>query len=383
MATEWPGQQAGESLEDREAFYALLDAAPLEALLPLAREAAAHPAFDEVVAFEIGARVADALLRAGRFPELEGVLDTWRRLAPEVHEASAEVLAWRTELALLRPGSPVGSALDALARVDPLGGAVQRLAEWCLYRGLVKPALAGLCEAWPHVLACDVLSLPLKEAFSARLVLTGLDVAQAHVAGGAEAALREALTSFGGRGLDPRWFEGLMRVRTGLTPWRASPDSLARLSLGELARVLRVGVMALEVELRTEHGWPLGRTQLLHPGLLARVLDSPGVRAGLWTEPEELAVLLPDLGLLERWAGTPSEERFAHPHAHAAVALALRPWGAWLLRLGWIRPEALAGWWSQVPRALAALPASLAEATSDAALALEVQRGLLSPPPPP
>jgi hypothetical protein len=63
-------------------FYERLQAASVDEKLVLAREAAGHPGFDEEDAFEVGSRVEEALNQAGRYAELEGLLDAWRERAP-------------------------------------------------------------------------------------------------------------------------------------------------------------------------------------------------------------------------------------------------------------------------------------------------------------
>ncbi|MET0402818.1 MAG: hypothetical protein ABW123_10465, partial [Cystobacter sp.] len=132
-------------------FYARWDAAPLEEKLWLAREAASRSDFGEEDAFEVGSRLEEVLETAGRYAEFEGVLDAWRERAGRVHDAEPAVATWRVELALRLPGRDLEGALVALARRTGDCALVTRLAEWCLYRGRLEEARAGLVEGWSRV----------------------------------------------------------------------------------------------------------------------------------------------------------------------------------------------------------------------------------------
>jgi hypothetical protein len=134
--------------------------------------------------------------------------------------------------------------------------------------------------------------------------------------------------------------------------------------------------MAFERELRTCYGWPLGRTQLLHPWLLLLLPEVPrGGRAPPEPPREPAALLLPSEGVLGEWARPGSDSRYRHPHAEAAVAAALLPWGHFLRQLGLISAEAHAAWRVHVTRALARLPEQFSLA-DDPALEEEVRQAL-------
>src|SRR6187401_2183613 len=96
-------------------FYARWDEATVDEKLRLAREAASCPGLDEEDAFEVGSRLEQALEEAGRYAELELVLDEWKERAARVHEAEPAVATWRVELALRLPGRDVKGALVSLA----------------------------------------------------------------------------------------------------------------------------------------------------------------------------------------------------------------------------------------------------------------------------
>jgi hypothetical protein len=343
-------EQAPEGLPS--SFYARFESATLDERLTLACEAARHPGFDEEDAFEVGSRLEEVLEAHGRHAELEAVLDAWREAAPRVHDAEPAVRTWRVELALRRPGGDVRGALEALARSTGDAPLVTRLAEWCLYRGRVEAADAGLVEAWPRVREDESLAEWTRVDYVTRAVLTRMDAGLRGDPLLSEAALSALLVPFD-RAV-PHWAGEALGLRTGRTPWgaRLSGEPLARPS-ERFFDAQRALVMAFEPELRLRQGWPWGRTQLLFPELfhlLPGPLDAggPGARPG--------RVLLPSWTDLEQWVRTQSEERALHPHVHAAVALALRPWGEYLCGLGLVDAEEWAEWWAAAWSVLVLLP---------------------------
>lgn len=345
--------------------------------LALAREAAAHPRFDEEAAFEVGIRVVEALEKAGRYPELESVLDAWKERAPEVHDSEPAVLAWRGVLALMVPGRDVAAALIMLATVAPSNDAVEKLAEWSLFRGRVKEAWAGLEAAWPRVKDDEALFGWALQQFANRFILTTVDAALVEEPDMPVERLRERLAPFDELEPDPRWIRDVVVLRPGQEVWKGSPESFAGISREALHAEQWALAMALEPELLARHGWPRGRTQLVHPELVNLMPEPPGKKAAWKAAGRPAALLLPKPEALERWAKEPSDDRYFHPHVHAATALALLPWGDFLLRLGLVDEAELAGWRARVPGALAALPESLGRLTDDPTLAGEVRQGLL------
>jgi hypothetical protein len=354
----------------RESFTA----APLDLQLVLAREAAADPRFDSEEALEVG-RVLRRLLReAGRGAELEAVLATWEACAPHIYRAEPALLGWRVECALLRPGADARGALLGLAawrgHIVPL----LKLAEWCLYRGQVGAALAGLSAAWPGVRDSPSLFLWDVEDFAQRAVFTALDAALLRELPPGKGWLREQLESFGP--LAPGWLEHAEARRAGTLAWSGEPRSWPQLSAEQLHLEQQALLMSFERELRTRHGWPLGRTQLLHPWLLLLLPEVPqGGRAPPEPLREPAALLLPSEWVLGEWARPGSDSRYRHPHAEAAVAAALLPWGHFLRQLGLISAEAHAAWRVRVTRALARLPEQFSLA-DDPALEEEVRQAL-------
>ncbi len=368
MSKERLERAAGEEGLPLE-FYERLEAAPLDEKLALALEAARHPGFDEEDVSEMGRHLEQALDAAGRYAELEGLLEAWKERAPRAHEAGPAVLTWRVELALRLPGRDVTGALTTLAR--ELGDAERllRLAEWCLYRGRLDSAHAGLLEAWPRVREAEELAEWTRVDYVSRAVLTSMDAALREAPDLSLARLSVRLSPFA-RAV-PHWVEQALALRTGRERWRhLSPRALLDLPPGALFDEQRALVMALEPELRMRQGWPWGRTQLVFPELF-HLLPGPLGHGGRVSRPGEL--LLPVLGDLEHWVSSASEERSLRPHMHAATALALRPWGEFLHRLGLVEDAELADWWEHAWALLAALPEQFTGA-KDPMLQEEVRR---------
>jgi hypothetical protein len=166
--------------------------------------------------------------------------------------------------------------------------------------------------------------------------------------------------------------EQALALRTGREPWKEPPGSLLQVAPAAFFDEQRALVMALEPELRVRQGWPWGRTQLIYPELY-HLLPGPVGQDGERKRPARL--LLPDLGDLSHWAGSFPEDRGLHPHVHAATALALRPWGEFLHRLGLVEDEELSVWWEGAWQALGPLPEQLAVG-NDPALVEELHRYL-------
>jgi hypothetical protein len=348
--------------------------APLELRLAMAREVSADPRFDSDDALELGRRLRGSLREAGRRAELEEVLAAWEAQAPRAYRAEPALLGWRVECALERPGAEVQEALLALASWKGHLVPLLKLAEWCLYRGRVEAALAGLAAAWPGVRDSPRLFGWDIEDFAQRTVFTLLDAALLREPEPAEPWLRTQLEPIGP--LLPGWLERARACRTGAWQERASPERWAQLSVEQIHQEQQSLVMAFEHTLRTEHDWPLGRTQLLHPWLLVLLPEAPrGLRALQEPSREPAALLLPAEWVLKEWARSGSDSRYRHPHAEAAVASALLPWGHFLRRLGLIGEHAHAAWRVHVTRALARLPEQFSSA-DDSALEQEVRRAL-------
>ncbi|HZI03729.1 MAG TPA: hypothetical protein VEZ71_06890 [Archangium sp.] len=352
-------------------FYERLRAASVDEKLVLAREAAGHPGFDEEDAFEVGSHVEEALNEAGRYREFEGLLDAWRERAPRVYEAEPAVRTWRVELALRLPGRDVKEALVSLARRTGDAALVSRLAEWCLYRGRLHEARAGLLEAWPRVREDETLAEWTLVDYVTRAVLTCMDAGLREEPGLSLERLNEQLSLFD-RAV-PHWVAQGLELRTGRRPWvRREGTALLDLPPEAFFDEQRALVMTFETELRVRQGWPWGRTQLLFPELF-HLLPGPMGHGGVVRRPMHL--LLPGLSDLERWVRGLGEERALHPHVHAATALALRPWGEYLLRLGLVDDAELAEWWERAWELLSALPEQLA-AANDPLLVEEAHRFL-------
>lgn len=370
----WPSTQE-EALQGLpRSFHEAFCAAPLEVRLALAREVVADPRFDAEDALELGRKLRGLLRAADRGGELEDILATWEAQAPHVYRAEPAVLGWRVECALGRPGADVQGALLGLAQWRGHLVPLQKLAEWCLYRGQVGAALAGLTAAWPGVRESPRLFGWDVEDFAHRAVLTVLDAALLREPAPGKDGLQGQLEPFGP--LAPGWLERAFSYRTGVWTWSGEPARWSRLSPEHVLLEQQGLVMAFEQELRTRHGWPLGRTQLLHPGLLGLL---PEVRPGPHA-PQELArtpaaLLLPAEWELSEWARPGSDSRYRHPHAEAAVASALLPWGHFLRRLGLLSSQAHATWRVRVTRTLGRLPEQFSFA-DDAALGPEVLKAL-------
>lgn len=371
-----PGKEEKPAAPLEDPFLGPLRDAPLDEKLVLAREAASRPDFGVDLAFEIGIHLAEVLDEAGRFADLEGVLDAWKERAPKVHDAEPWVLAWRVQLALRLPGRDVGAALATLTEGAPEQSLVQTHAEWCLYRGLVKEAHAALMNAWAKTDPGSFFRHALVHR-CIRAMLTALDAALQEEPELPAERLRERLPAFEPMRPAPRWVHEALTRRTGREPWRGTPEGLAGLARGALREEQWALLMAFEWELMTRRSWPRGRTQLIHPELGWLLPGGPrkGVRKrGRDTRPAGL--LLPTQGTLEEWADEHSETRYLHPHVHAATALALRPWGEFLHGLGLLDDAELAGWRARLHPVLARFPEWLARDSEDPALAGEVRAGL-------
>lgn len=369
-------EDAARALEAEEAglsltFYERLDAAPVDEKLRLAREAAGHPRFDEEDAFEIGSRVELALEEAGRYAELEGVLDVWRERAPRVYAAEPAVRTWRVELALRLPDRDVKGPLVALARQTGDCGLVMRLAEWALYRGRLEEAWLGLLEAWPRVREDESLVEWSRVDYVTRAVLTCMDVSLAQTPALSREELMARLAPFA-RAV-PHWTARALVLRTGRQPWtRRSHEEVRALLPEDFFDEQRALVLSFETELRRRQGWPWGRTQLIFPELF-HLLPGPFGHGGEVSRARHL--LLPTARDVEHWVQGMPEERTLHPHVHAATALALRPWGEFLHGLGLVDAEELAEWWEQCWELLTGLPEQLL-ASNDPLLLEEAHRSL-------
>ncbi|REG14294.1 hypothetical protein ATI61_12713 [Archangium gephyra] len=379
MGNEWPEDEAwrepGRPGQEEAGlpltFYERLHAASVDEKLVLAREAAGHPGFDEEDAFEVGSHVEEALNQAGRYAELEALLEAWKERAPRVYEAEPAVRTWRVELALRLPGRDVKAALVSLARRTGDAALVSRLAEWCLYRGRLHEARAGLLEAWPQVREDETLAEWTRVDYVTRAVLTCMDAGLREEPGLSLERLNEQLSLFD-RAV-PHWVAQGLELRTGRRPWaRREGHSLLGLPPEAFFDEQRALVMTFETELRVRQGWPWGRTQLLYPELF-HLLPGPLGHGGVVERP--LHLLLPVLTDLEHWVRGLGEERALHPHVHAATALALRPWGEYLHRLGLVEDGELAQWWERAWELLSALPEQLA-AANDPLLVEEAHRFL-------
>jgi hypothetical protein len=367
-----PSPAAGPGLP--RVFHEAFLAASLEIRLALAQAIAVDPRFDGEDALVLGRRLRDALRDAGCEEELEGVLATWELLASHAYGSEPALLGWRVESALKRPGADVHSALLGLASWRGHTVPLLKLAEWCLYRGHVQAALTGLSTAWPGVRDSPRLFGWDVEDFAWRAVFTTLDAALLQQPAPSEAWLRERLAPFGP--LTPGWLERTLTWRSNEGVWGGPPDSWSRLSSEQLHLEQQALVMAFERELRERHHWPLGRTQLLHPWMLLLLPDAPAEPRAPDEPPRDPAtLLLPSEWALREWARPGSDSRYRHPHAEAAVAAALLPWGRFLRQLGIISATAHAAWRVYVTRALARLPEQFSSA-DDPALADEVRRAL-------
>ncbi|ATB29426.1 hypothetical protein [Melittangium boletus] len=350
-------------------FYARWESSTVDEKLVLAREAASHPGFDEEDAFEVGSRLEESLEEVGRFAEFESVLDVWKQRAPRVHDAEPAVRTWRVELALRLPGGDVKGALVSLARRTGDCALVTRLAEWCLYRGRVEEARAGLLEAWPRVREDESLADWTRVDYVTRAVLTCMDAGLRRAPALSEEELGVLLAPFD-RAV-PHWVGEALALRTGRESWRRrSGHEVLLLPSERFFDAQRALVMSFEPELRLRQGWPWGRTQLIFPELF-HLLPGPHGDGGRDLRPQH--VLLPLLGDLEQWVRGQGEERALHPHVHAATALSLRPWGEYLRGLGLLGAEAWTGWWQGAWDVLSALPEQFATA-GDPVLVEEVHR---------
>ncbi len=371
-SVEQPGDASPSGLP--RGFHECFRVASLDLRLALAREVVADPRFDSEDALELARRLRDGLREAHRGAELEEVLAAWEARAPGVYRAEPALLAWRVECALVRPGAEVQDALLGLAAWKGHLVPLLKLAEWCLYRGQVGAALAGLTAAWPGVRDSPGLFGWDIEDFAQRAIFTAMDAALLREPAPSQPWLREQLEPFGP--LAPGWLERALAWRAGQERWSSAPELWAGLTAKQLQLEQQALVMAFEQELRTRHGWPVGRTQLLHPWLLVLLPDVPRGLPALEAPVREPAdLLLPAEWVLQEWARPASDNRYRHPHAAAAVAAALLPWGHFLRRLGLIGLEEHAAWRVLVTRALARLPEQFSLA-DDPALAQEVRKAL-------
>ncbi len=349
---------------------------PLDLQLVLAREVAADPRFDPVDALALGRALRSALREAGRGTELESVLASWEAAVPHVYRAEPALLGWRVECALERPGADVHGALLGLAAWKGHLVPLLKLAEWCLYRGHVRAALAGLTAAWPGVRDSTRLFGWDVEDFAQRAIFTSLDVALSQAPAPDEACLRERLALFGP--LVPGWMERAFTLRSGQWRWKGVSEGWAQLTPERLLLEQQSLIMAFERELLARWSWPLGRTQLLHPWLLVLLPELPrGPRTPGAFTPEPATLLLPPEWVLHEWARPGSDNRYRHPHAEAAVAAALLPWGHFLRGLGLLDAHAHAEWRVCVTRSLAQLPEQFSF-VEDPTLAAEVRQALRS-----
>jgi hypothetical protein len=351
-------------------FYERWDAATVDEKLWLAREAASRSDFGEEDAFEVGSRLEEVLEAAGRYAELEGVLDAWKERAERVHEAEPAVATWRVELALRLPGRDLKRALVSLARRTGDGALVTRLAEWCLYRGRLEEARAGLVEGWSRVREDGTLAEWSRVDYVGRAVLTCMDAELSRAPRLTWEALAEVLAAAFDRAV-PHWAAEALVLRTGRAVWRRrSAGELLALPPEQFFDAQRALVMAFEPELRLRQGWPWGRTQLVFPELF-HLLPGPFGEGDMRSRAP--SVLLPALGDLEQWVREQTEERTLHPHVHAATALALRPWGEFLHGLGLVEARALAEWWEGAWAVLGGLIGQFST-SADRALGEDVSR---------
>jgi hypothetical protein len=353
--------RSGEPAVDHEAeagmpltFYERLETASLDEKLVLAREVASHPRFDEEDLFEVGSRLEEALDAAGRYAEFEGVLEAWKQLAPRAYEVEPAVRTWRAELALRLPGRDVAGALTALARDTGDADLLLRLSEWCLYRGRLEEAWAGLREGWSRVREDETVAEWTRVDYVSRAALACMDAALRSEPDLTPERLGETLSIFA-RAV-PHWAEKALLLRTGRQPWKHPPEPLLQIPPGDMFDEQRALVMALEPELRLRQGWPWGRTQLIYPELY-HLMPGPLGHGGRVLTPRDM--LLPDPKDVEHWVVSFPEDRGLHPHVHAATALALRPWGEFLHRLGLVDDAELAEWWERVWQHLTPLPEQL------------------------
>lgn len=355
-------------------FHERFESAPLDTRLSLAREVAADPRFDADDALDLGRALRSALREAGRGAELEEVLAAWETQSSRVYRAEPALLGWRVECALERPGADVHGALLGLAAWRGHLVPLLKLAEWCLYRGHVKAALAGLTAAWPGVRDSTGLFGWDVEDFAQRAVFTTLDAVLSREPTPGDPGLLEQLAPFGPPSAG--WLARALAYRAGDWSWTGKPEHWLQLPVEQFLHEQQALVMAFERLLRTRHGWPLGRTQLLHPWLIELLPDLPHeARSVEQVAREPAALLLPWEWKMREWARPGSDSRYRHPHAEAAVAAALLPWGGFLRELGLITENAHAAWRVRVTRALARLPEQFSFA-DDPSLADEVRQAL-------
>jgi hypothetical protein len=193
--------------------------------------------------------------------------------------------------------------------------------------------------------------------YVSRATLTCMDAALRSEPGLPPERLGERLSVFARAA--PHWAERALLLRTGRQPWTPPSEPLLQIPPGDMFEEQRSLVLALEPELRLRQGWPWGRTQLIYPELY-HLMPGPLGHGGRVLTPRDM--LLPDPKDVAHWAVNFPEDRGVHPHVHAATALALRPWGEFLHRLGLVDDAELAEWWERVWQSLAHLPEQLAVA---------------------
>lgn len=374
------GQHPREAEGLGEAFFQRFQAAPLEEKLALAREAATLPGFNGREAVRLGHPLRRELKAQGRLLELGGVLEAWEAQQPRVLEEAPWALGWRVELALRRPGAEVGEPLRRLAKepgeyLEPL----LPLVEWSLYRGHVAEAAAALEELFSRIGGYEYLMEGAWKELSTRALLVVRDVAWLEPPERNQAVFLEWAERLFGRRL-PVWV--LPWQEQGLLPWspvaawEGTAEQFIQWSEGELnAQQLRL-VHALEQTLWGREGWGPGRTQLLHPTLPFLLREAARVEWGSakhWRRPARL--LLPGERVLAVWEQA-LEEQWWREHCSAATALALRPWGEFLLQRGLVNEGELAEWLGRLRPSLAPLVEWLEHEAEDPELAGEVRRAL-------
>jgi hypothetical protein len=289
------------------------------------------------------------------------------------------VLAWRVALALRLPGRDVGTAFRRFALAEAELEWVLELAEWCLYRGHVQEAQAGLLEAWPRLFAHEELGERAQYALLERLVLTLMDawLMQEPVLSGSR--LRELLAPLAEAGVDVAWSERVLALRSGKTSWEGTAERLVKLKKAALGDEQLNLLLSLEPELQSRHGWPRGRTQLV-PAALCKLLDeAPTWQSqgkGRRRKARPATLLLPGEEALVQWVRQLREASFLHPHIQAATALALGPWGQYLHRLGLVDEAELTAWEARLASALAPLADLLESLAPDPLLASEIRQQL-------
>jgi hypothetical protein len=373
------GQHGGDARHGLgDAFFTRFHAVPLEQKLTLAREAAGLPGFHGCDVLNIGHPLRQELKEQGRLLELGGVLEAWEARQPRALDEAPEALAWRVELALRQPGADVARTLLRLSRA-PGECAVPLLSmvEWSLYRGHLLEVAQALEEVWLRSPGPTPLSGVAKGHFLLRTMLVARDMTGLVGGEGAQAAFLEQV----GRLLRDEGLKRLPELQVlGLLPWspaglwEGTAEQFVRLREEELKEQQSKLVGAFEQTLWGREGWLPGRTQLLHPRLALLVARQTQERLTRG-EQRPARLLLPDERVLARWAEALGEGR-VRQHGSAATALALRPWGEFLLQRGLVNEEELAEWLGRLRPALAPLVNWLEQKAEDPELAGEVRRAI-------